>query len=64
MPKKKWKKPKLIVLYRGKPEEGVLVSCKGGLAPGGSGSYFLKCEAICSCFANMVHVYCAITAYS
>ncbi len=25
MPKKKWTKPKLIVLVRGKPEEGVLV---------------------------------------
>ena len=28
--KKKWTKPKLIVLVRGKPEEGVLTSCKIG----------------------------------
>ncbi len=26
--KKVWKKPKLIVLYRGRPEEAVLQSCK------------------------------------
>ncbi len=29
MPKKKWEKPKLIVLVRGKPEEGALGACKG-----------------------------------
>lgn len=28
-PKKKWDKPKLIILTRGKPEERVLVYCKG-----------------------------------
>lgn len=27
--KKIWKTPKLIVLYRGRPEESVLVACKG-----------------------------------
>lgn len=26
--KKKWKKPKLVVLVRGKPEEAVLLYCK------------------------------------
>lgn len=26
--KKKWVKPKLIVLVRGRPEEGVLYTCK------------------------------------
>jgi hypothetical protein len=26
--KKSWSKPKLIVLFRGKPEESVLTSCK------------------------------------
>ncbi|MDP8230004.1 MAG: hypothetical protein P9L93_02755 [Candidatus Gorgyraea atricola] len=26
--KKKWERPKLIVLMRGKPEEGVLIACK------------------------------------
>ena len=30
MNKKIWKKPNLIVLYRGKPEEAVLAGCKGG----------------------------------
>ncbi|TAM38443.1 hypothetical protein EPN54_04245 [bacterium] len=28
MKKKKWGKPKLIILTRGKPEEGVLMQCK------------------------------------
>ena len=27
--KKTWSKPELIVLVRGKPEEAVLVACKG-----------------------------------
>lgn len=30
--KKKWSKPKLIVLVRGKPEEWVLSNCKGLVA--------------------------------
>jgi hypothetical protein len=30
MLKKKWKKPELIVLVRGKPEEAILAACKGG----------------------------------
>ena len=34
MHKKKWRKPKLIVLVRGKKEERVLLQCKG---PGASG---------------------------
>ena len=28
--KKEWTKPKLIVLFRGRPEEAVLVACKDG----------------------------------
>ncbi len=28
--KKKWETPKLICLYRGRPEEAVLLGCKGG----------------------------------
>ena len=28
--KKSWKKPKLVVLVRGKPAEVVLTACKGG----------------------------------
>jgi hypothetical protein len=35
---KKWEKPKLIVLERGRPEEAVLGTCKsnpGGNGPGG-----------------------------
>ena len=27
--KKKWETPKLICLYRGRPEEAVLFTCKG-----------------------------------
>ena len=28
--KKKWEKPQLIVLTRSRPEEAVLLACKGG----------------------------------
>jgi len=28
MDKKEWEKPKLVVLYRGRPEEDVLMICK------------------------------------
>lgn len=35
--KKKWETPKLICLYRGRPEEAVLQGCKGGIAAGGPG---------------------------
>lgn len=30
MSKKKWEKPKLIVLVKGRPEEAILAGCKGG----------------------------------
>ncbi|MBU1523187.1 MAG: hypothetical protein KKG50_00820 [Candidatus Omnitrophica bacterium] len=33
--RKKWTTPQLIVLVRGKPEEGVLVTCKTEQAGGG-----------------------------
>ena len=33
--KKKWETPKLICLYRGRPEEAVLTGCK--LSPGSPG---------------------------
>jgi hypothetical protein len=36
MPKKKWLTPLLTVLVRGKPEEKVLVGCKG---PGYTGAF-------------------------
>ncbi len=46
--KKKWETPKLICLYRGRPEEAVLQGCKGtpgaGLGGVGHGS---KCQAAC-----------------
>lgn len=32
--KKQWETPKLICLYRGRPEEAVLVACKGAGAVG------------------------------
>lgn len=34
MTKKAWKKPELIVLVRGRPEEAVLETCKSGSAGG------------------------------
>ncbi len=39
--KKKWETPKLICLYRGRPEEAVLGSCKTG--SGVQGPESLKC---------------------
>ena len=30
MSKRKWKKPKLVVLVKGRPEEAVLCACKSG----------------------------------
>ncbi len=33
--KKKWETPKLICLYRGRPEEAVLAGCKGGISAAG-----------------------------
>ena len=32
--KKRWRRPKLIILERGKPEEAVLASCKTGASEG------------------------------
>ncbi len=49
--KKKWEKPELVVLVRGRPEEGVLATCKEGYVAGsGSGSYSThgKCLDACS----------------
>jgi hypothetical protein len=43
--KKVWKKPELVVLYRGKPEESVLQNCKGG-ATTGPVSFFSGCNTI------------------
>lgn len=34
MTKKKWEKPELIVLFRGKPEQAVLAACKGHMQLG------------------------------
>jgi hypothetical protein len=34
--KKKWARPKLIILTRGKPEEGALLACKTEAAAAGS----------------------------
>jgi len=39
--KKKWQTPKLICLYRGRPEEAVLQACKSNKSPG---PYAEKCN--------------------
>ncbi|MDF1590731.1 MAG: hypothetical protein P1P89_04375 [Desulfobacterales bacterium] len=41
--KKIWEKPKLVVLYRGKPEESVLAACKADVG-GSVGAEFSKCR--------------------
>ena len=44
MKKEKWGKPKLIVLVRSKPEEGVLVACKRAAVVNlGPGRFDLGC---------------------
>ena len=35
--KKSWTRPKLIVLFRGKPEERVLTACKNGYGSASGG---------------------------
>ncbi len=42
MPKKKWERPQLIILVKGKPEERVLAGCKGTTVwgPGGKSEYW------------------------
>ncbi len=49
--KKKWETPKLICLYRGRPEEAVLQSCKISATPGGGayGPNSGKCWSGTSC---------------
>jgi hypothetical protein len=39
---KVWQKPKLIILYRGRPEESVLLGCKIAAAGAASGSVAVK----------------------
>jgi hypothetical protein len=45
--KKRWEKPQLTIIVRGKPEEGVLLACKGG----GSGPDVAlgSCDSIFGC---------------
>jgi len=45
MRKKKWGKPKLIILTKGKPEEGVLAACKN-VTPTTSDTYYSQCEGV------------------
>jgi hypothetical protein len=46
MPKKKWMKPKLIVLIKGRPEEAVLQQCKG------DGGWYGATSSENDCLAN------------
>ncbi len=41
---KKWEKPKLIVLVKGRPEEAVLLLCKTNGQSGGPQSYNQYCD--------------------
>lgn len=41
--KKAWVTPELIVLLRGRPEEAVLLTCKGGGQPAGSVNTYGSC---------------------
>ncbi|MFC1815829.1 hypothetical protein ACFL0M_07780 [Thermodesulfobacteriota bacterium] len=41
-----WKKPELVVLYRGRPEEDVLLNCKRASQPGSPQSAVSGCEKL------------------
>lgn len=49
MPKKKWTKPELIILLKGRPEEAILAGCKGGDTAGPQSDYELCDSAITEC---------------
>jgi hypothetical protein len=44
MQKKKWGRPELIVLVRGKPDEDILVGCKNAAGSGSPGSTDSNCR--------------------
>lgn len=46
MEQKKWTKPKLIILTRGKPEESVLASCKNDSVAAMSATVYSKCCSV------------------
>jgi len=46
MQKKKWKKPELIVLVRGKSSEAVLTACKGDIDSDGPSGFYEFCKSI------------------
>ncbi len=59
MKKKKWGKPKLIILTRGKPEERVLAYCKGTGTPTAPESiagvcYYQDAEICAFCVATII----------
>ena len=43
---KKWEKPALVVLYRGRPEEVLTTGCKSPAMPSGAMSANNKCDNI------------------
>jgi hypothetical protein len=47
--KKKWAKPELIVLVRGRPEEAVLTACKGHGVAQWTGFFNFYCASIDNC---------------
>ena len=48
--KRKWKRPELVVLIKGRPEENVLFHCKAGehkLGPNSTAGYCKEPEGAC-----------------
>jgi len=43
---KKWEKPALVVLYRGRPEEVLATGCKSPSVPSGAMSANNKCDMV------------------
>jgi hypothetical protein len=50
--KKTWRKPKLVVLFRGRPEEYVLSACKSAANPSGGAT---DIQSGAECLENLVN---------
>jgi len=62
MKKKKWEKPKLIVIIRGDRQERVLVACKSQFNGGGPTNIYYGCDILPDC--DHVYELCSANAPS
>ena len=62
--KKKWERPKLIVLARGNPEENVLAGCKNSGGASGPSQYQSRCSKQATVSIGAKCMMCIINAIS